>query len=125
MKFRFLLWALGLLMARASRTNPAFQQQLVGKELTFQLQTADGKIARHYVVSGERIRSGAGKVNEPAFAISFRDAAYGFATLRASNKQLAFMKGIQDRDIQIKGSPALVIWFQGLTKYLKPRKKRS
>ncbi|EGH30183.1 hypothetical protein PSYJA_14872, partial [Pseudomonas syringae pv. japonica str. M301072] len=28
MKFRFLLWMLGLLMARASRNNPAFQQQL-------------------------------------------------------------------------------------------------
>lgn len=37
MKFRFLLWMLGLLMARASRNNPAFQQQLAGKDLTFQL----------------------------------------------------------------------------------------
>jgi hypothetical protein len=33
------------------------------------------------------------------------------------------MTGIQDKSIQIKGNPALVIWFQGLTKYLKPRKK--
>lgn len=125
MKFRFLLWMLGLLMARASRNNPAFQQQLAGKDLTFQLQTADGKVARHYTVSGERIRSAAGTVVEPAFAIVFRDAAYGFATLQASNKQLAFMKGIQDKDILIKGNPALVIWFQGLTKYLKPRKKKQ
>jgi hypothetical protein len=60
---------------------------------------------------------------EPAFAIAFKDAAYGFATLQAKNKQLAFMTGIQDKSIQIKGNPALVIWFQGLTKYLKPRKK--
>jgi hypothetical protein len=125
MKFRFLLWMLGLLMARASRNNPAFQQQLAGKDLTFQLQTVDGKIARHYTVSGERISSAAGMVAEPAFAIVFRDAAYGFATLQASNKQLAFMKGIQDKDILIKGNPALVIWFQSLTKYLKPRKKKS
>ena len=125
MKFRILLWMLGLLMARASRNNPAFQQQLAGKELTFQLQTADGKVARHYVVSGERIRSASGTVAEPAFAISFRDAAFGFATLQASNKQLAFMKGIQDKDIQVQGSTSLVIWFQGLTKYLKPRKKTA
>ncbi|MGN2410488.1 SCP2 sterol-binding domain-containing protein [Pseudomonas syringae] len=125
MKFRFLLWMLGLLMARASRNNPAFQQQLAGKNLTFQLQTADGKIARHFVVQDERIRSASGLVAEPAFAILFRDAAFGFATLQARNKQLAFMKGIQDKDIQIKGNPALVIWFQGLTKYLKPRKKAA
>ncbi|MFJ4144233.1 SCP2 sterol-binding domain-containing protein [Pseudomonas sp. NPDC089734] len=125
MKFRFLLWVLGLLMARASRTNPAFQQQLADKELTFQLQTADGKVARHFIVSGQRIRSAGGVVAEPAFAISFRDAAFGFATMQAQNKQLAFMKGIQDKDIQIKGNPALVMWFQGLTKYLKPKKKKA
>jgi hypothetical protein len=44
---------------------------------------------------------------------------------QAKYKQLAFMTGIQDKSIQIKGNPALVIWFQGLTKYLKPRKKPS
>ncbi|WP_295476720.1 helicase [uncultured Pseudomonas sp.] len=123
MKFRFLLWALGLLMVRASRNNPEFQQQLADKALTFQLQTADGKIARHYIVHEQRVRSVAGMVEAPAFAIAFKDAAYGFATLQATNKQLAFMQGIQNKDIQIKGNPALVIWFQGLTRYLKPRKK--
>ncbi|WNW12509.1 helicase [Pseudomonas sp. DTU_2021_1001937_2_SI_NGA_ILE_001] len=123
MKFRFLLWALGLLMVRASRNNPEFQQQLADKALTFQLQTADGKIARHYIVHEQRVRSVAGMVEAPAFAIAFKDAAYGFATLQATNKQLAFMQGIQNKDIQIKGNPALVIWFQDLTRYLKPRKK--
>lgn len=124
MKFRFLLWMLGLLMSRASRSNPAFQQQLAGKALTFQLQTFDGKVARHFVVSDQRITSRAGTVAEPAFAICFKDAAFGFATLQAKNKQLVFMKGIQDQDIQIKGNPGLVIWFQGLMKYLKPKKKK-
>ena len=38
MKFRFLLWMLGRLMAKASRTNAEFQQQLEGKALVFQLQ---------------------------------------------------------------------------------------
>ncbi|MHC8364331.1 hypothetical protein ACYZT9_00240 [Pseudomonas sp. ZT5P21] len=40
---------------------------------------------------------------------------------QAKNKQT----GIQDKSIQIKGNPALVIWFQGLTKYLKPRKAKA
>lgn len=123
MKFRFLLWAMGLLMARASRKNPAFQQQLQGKDLVFQLQTLDGKAARHFTVSNNCISSSAGTHASPAFAIAFKDAAYGFETLQAKNKQLAFMKGIQEKDIQIKGNPALVIWFQGLMKYLKPKKK--
>ena len=124
MKFRFLLWMLGRLMAKASRTNAEFQQQLEGKELVFQLHTLDGKVARHFIVKDQRITSHGGLYPEPAFAIAFKDAAYGFATLQAKNKQLAFMTGIQDKSIQIKGNPALVIWFQGLTKYLKPKKKK-
>ncbi|MDZ5603081.1 helicase [Pseudomonas sp. RP23018S] len=123
MKFRFLLWALGLLMARASRNNPAFQQQLEGKDLVFQMQTLDGKVARHFIVHEQRVTSRSGQHAQPAFAIAFQDAAYGFQTLQASNKQLAFMQGVQDKRIQIKGNPALVMWFQGLMKYLKPRKK--
>ncbi|SET00559.1 helicase [Pseudomonas graminis] len=124
MKFRFLLWMLGLLMARASRNNPAFQQQLAGKDLAFQLQTADGKIARHFIVRDQRVKSRAGTFAAPAFVISFKDADCGFATMQARNKQLAFMQGIQDKNILVTGNAGLVMWFQGLTKYLKPRKKK-
>ena len=35
------------------------------------------------------------------------------------------MSGIQHKPVQIKGNPALVIGFQGLTKYLKPKKAKS
>ena len=125
MKFRFLLWMLGRLMAKASRENPAFRQQLEGRDMVFQLHTLDGKVARHFTVAGQRVTSKRGTTSDPAFAIGFKDAAYGFATMQAKNKQLAFMTGIQDKSIQIKGNPALVIWFQGLTKYLKPKKTKK
>jgi len=124
MKFRFLLWMLGRLMAKASRQNPDFQQQLGDKDLSFQLHTLDGKVFRHYVVRNQRVTSHAGPAADPVFAIGFKDSAYGFATMNAKNKQLAFMQGIQNKDIQIQGNPALVMWFQGLTKFLKPRKKK-
>ena len=123
MKFRFLLWMLGRLMAKASRDNPAFQQQLVDRDMVFQLHTLDGKVARHFIVKDQRISSKRGPASAPAFALGFKDAAYGFATMNAKNKQLAFMQGIQNKEIQIQGNPALVIWFQGLTKYLMPKKK--
>ena len=125
MKFRFLLWLLGRLLAGASRSNSEFREQLVDRDLVFQLQTRDGKVARHFIVKDQRIRSVGGGVAHPAFSIAFRDAAYGFATLTASNKQLAFMQGIQNKDIQIQGNPALVIWFQGLTQLLGLRKKQA
>lgn len=125
MKFRFLLWMLGRMMAKASQTNPAFQQQLEGRDLVFQLHTLDGKVARHFIVKDQRLTSKRGTATQPDFALGFKDADYGFTTMSAKNKQLAFMQGIQNKDIQIQGNPALVIWFQGLTKYLMPKKKKA
>jgi hypothetical protein len=66
MKFRLLLWVLGLMMGKASRTNPAFQQQLGDKDLAFQLQTLDGKVARHFIVKDQRITSRSGVHPAPA-----------------------------------------------------------
>lgn len=124
MKFRFLLWLLGRLLAGASRSNAEFREQLVDRDLVFQLQTRDGRVARHFIVQNLRIRSAAGCVAHPDFSIAFRDAAYGFGILTATNKQLAFMQGIQNKDIQILGNPALVLWFQGLVSQLDPRQKQ-
>ena len=100
-----------------------FQKQLEGKDLVFQLHTLDGKVARHYLVRDRRVSSKRGTHPQPAFSLGFKDGAYGFAAMTSKNPQLAFMQGIQNKDIQIQGNPALVIWFQGLVKYLKPKKK--
>ena len=43
--------------------------------------------------------------------------------MTSKNPQLAFMQGIQNKRHPDTGNPALVIWFQGLVKYLKPKKK--
>ena len=91
MKFRFLLWMLGFLMGKASRKNPAFQQQLVDKDLVFQLQTLDGTIARHFKVKDQRITSHSGLYPDPVFAIAFKDAAYGFDTMQARSHKVAWV----------------------------------
>lgn len=125
MKFRFLLWLLGRMMSKASKTNSAFQQQLDGKDLTFMLHTLDGKVARHFVVKNNRLESHSGAAQDPAFALGFKDAAFGYSTMQAKNKQLAFMQGIQDKNIKIEGDTMLVMWFQGMMKYLMPKKAKA
>lgn len=125
MKFRFLLWVLGRMMKKASKNNSAFQQQLEGKDLSFQLHTLDGKVARHFIVANNRLESRSGVAVDPTFSIGFKDAAFGFATLQAKNKALAFMQGIQDKNIQIQGDTKLVMWFQGLMKHLMPKKPKA
>ncbi len=112
-------------MSKASKTNPAFQKQLDGKDLTFMLHTLDGKVARHFVVKNNRLESRSGIAQNPAFSLGFKDAAFGYNTMQAKNKQLAFMQGIQDKNIQIQGDTMLVMWFQGMMKHLMPKKAKA
>ncbi len=86
--------------------KPAFQKQLEGKDLVFQLHTLDSKVARHYIVKDLKVSARRGTHPSPAFALGFKDGAYGFATMTSKNPQLAFMQGIQNKDIQIQGNPA-------------------
>lgn len=125
MKFRFLLWMIARMLSKASKVNPQLQQQLAGKELSFSLLTMDGKVARSFHVQGERITSHSGTTDTPVFTMAFRDASYGYSVMTAKNKQLAFMQGIQSKEIKITGDTAQVLWFQGLFKYAMPRKKKN
>lgn len=122
-KFQLLLWALALLMKKAARKSPEFRQQLEGKNFGFQLQTEDGKVVRMFSIKDGQIRSKGKAHREPAFTISFKDADTGLRILTSKDKN-AFMKGIQDKDIKISGDLSKVMWFQSITKYLKPRKKK-
>ncbi len=118
MKFRLLLWALGFMMKRSSRKSEVFKKTLSGKDLTFQLSSVDG-ISRHFIVVNNTVRSIAGNISEPTFELSFSSAAKGFEILTAKNSQLAFMQGIQDKDIQVSGDLNQVLWFQSMAKALR------
>jgi hypothetical protein len=124
MKFRMLLWALGLMMKKASKNNPDFIKQLVGKDFSFQIQTQDGQIVRHFVVKDERIKSKSGSATDPAFSISFKDAETGLYIMTAKDKN-AFMKGNQEKDIKIAGDLSLVMWLQSIVKHIKPKSKKK
>lgn len=124
MKFRLLLWALGFLMTCASRINPNFRKRLKNKDLVFQLTSDDGA-ARHYIVRNERVKARSGAIESPAFGINFSSAKKGVEALTAKHAQAVFMQGIQNKDIIIQGDPALVMWFQSLTKVLIPKKKNK
>lgn len=124
MKFRMLLWALGFFMKKASSNNPDFKSKLEGKDFSFQIQTQDRKICRSYTVKNNRVSSKSGAAKDPAFSIAFKDAASGLSIMTSKDKN-AFMKGIQDKSIKIDGDLTLVMWFQGIVKYIKPKSKKK
>lgn len=112
-------------MKRASQKSPKFQEQIQGKEVVFLLHTLDGKTQRYYHVANQTVTSSKQSTQEPAFSIGFKDAAFGLETMTAKNKALAFMQGIQDKNIKIAGDTRQVMWFQNLMKYMVPKKKTA
>ena len=58
-------------------------------------------------------------VSPAAFTISFKDAHTGLKILTSKDRN-AFMRGIQVKDVTISGDLSKVMWFQGISKYLKP-----
>lgn len=124
LKFRLMLWAISLLMKKAARNNADFRKQLEGKDFAFQLQTVDGAIVRQFVVANNGITSKRKAHASPAFTIAFKDAQTGLRILGSKDKN-AFMKGIQEKNVMISGDLSLVMWFQSVSKYLKPSKKKK
>ncbi|MFY9180573.1 MAG: helicase [Venatoribacter sp.] len=124
MKFRALLWLLSIFMKKAARKNPDFQKQLKDKDFAFQIKTEDGSAIRAYKIKDNQVYSKRSGLNHPAFTISFKDADTGVRILTSKDKN-AFMRGIQEKDIVITGDLSLVMWFQSISKYLKPQGKKK
>ncbi len=121
LKFKLLLWALARILKKAAKKNPACIEYIAGKDIVFQIQTLSGS-GRNFTVKDGKVKSSAGLTKEPTFTLTFKDAATGMSILTAKDKN-AFMSGIQSKDLVIGGNFAEVMWFQGLTKFLKPKKK--
>lgn len=122
LKFRLLLWALSLLMKKAAKKSPGFQQQIENKDIAFQIQTTDARIVRQFVIANGVVKSRSKALAEPAFTIAFKDQDTGVRIMTSKDKN-AFMKAIQEKDIQVSGDLSLFMWFQGAMKHLKNKKK--
>jgi hypothetical protein len=119
LKFKFLLWALTKLLQRAVKRNPACAKYVDRKDLVFQIQTLGG-MGRHFHIHNGDVTSKAGLISSPQFTMTFRDAAKGFAILSAEDSKEAFLAALHDEDLSLSGDFVEVMWFQGLTEYLKP-----
>lgn len=120
-KFKFLLWVIAQLLKKAAKKNPDCAEYIKGKDLVFQIQTESGS-GRNYTVKDGKVKSSAGLAKEPTFTLTFKTPEVAMSILTAKDKQ-AFMMGIQNKDLVISGDFSEVMWFQGLTKFLKPSKK--
>jgi hypothetical protein len=118
LKFKFLLWALTKLLQKTVKRNPACAQYIKDKDLTFQIRTAGGA-GRAFTIRSGGVNSRSGLTSNPKFTLNFKDATKGFNTLSAKDGKDAFLTALRDNDLVITGDFIEVLWFQGLTEYLK------
>lgn len=121
LKFKFLLWMLEKLIGRMIRKDPKAADYVAGKDLTFQINTAGG-VGRRYRIANGAITSAAGITSDAAFTMTFSNPAAGFRILSAKDSQDAFLQGLHDRELDLSGDFIEIMWFQGLTDFLQPRK---
>lgn len=114
MLLRFLLWRFGRQLAAASQYNPRMQQQLTDRWLVFQLQTADGRSARHFSVTAGRLLTHAGHHPRPDIRLVFHNPHTLRRCLDPQQRQLVLLTGVQNGDIEFRGNPALSLWLQSL-----------
>ncbi|MEH6344301.1 MAG: hypothetical protein V7785_04400 [Bermanella sp.] len=128
MRFKIVLWFLGLALEKAAKNNQKFQKKLEGKNLTLEISSEDGA-AYHYIFKDKTVMSYPGRASCPTFlsephqpdiTIRFKNAKTGFKTFTSKNKQLAMIGGIQNKNICIKGNPLFLSWFQALAKLATP-----
>jgi hypothetical protein len=121
LKFKFLLWMMTKLMQRAIKTKPACAKYVAGKNLEFQIQTAD-KNGRYFRIKDGKLSSFAGLNKMPKFTMTFRNAAKGFEILSAKDGKEAFLAALHDEDLVVSGDFIEVMWFQRFTEFLQPGK---
>ena len=124
MTFRFVLWAMGVLLAVASRTNQRLRSQLA-RDMTIVIGTKDG-VARSFVIENRRISSHAGSASNRECSITFKTASQGARIFIAVDAIGQIVDGLASGEIEVQGQAAVVVWFYELTIAFMPgRKGRS
>lgn len=126
MKFRLILLLLALRLRWLGKRDAAFRDKIAKRQVVMQWRTFDGTPSRWFHLQTSGVTSGVGLHGEPSVTLNFKDAAYAFATLKASaSDQMVFMQGMQQGDVRIEGDAAQLMWFMSLMKHIMPGGKKK
>lgn len=123
MKTKMLLWYMARRMELLSRTHPEFIAKLHGRDFVIQIATDEGA-HRFFHIQRNRVTSRNTLHDAP-------DLGMHFATDEAAMRLLVkgdattFMAAMQQGEVKVTGDYALLMWFMGIGKFLRPRLGRS
>lgn len=111
MMLRTILLALGPMLNRAARAQPAFFDALSRHNLVAQIQLKDGSIARHFVINRGRVRSIAGQHPRPDVVMLFKDVRTALIMMKPDPDMGEVVHAAKNFKVQVIGRDALCMWW--------------
>lgn len=115
MKFNLLLFGLYQMLKVASFTNKAFKFHIKNAGVRIMFKTKDNSVGRLIIFDKGKIKSLKGANHAFDFALVFKNADAGFATL-SNRKPDATFAAAAKGDMHLEGMSAWAMWFEQATK---------
>lgn len=126
MKFRVLLYFIFLRLRWLSKNDARFKEKISDKSMVLVFGAADRSIYRHYRLTEGRVESGRGLPEKYDLSLEFKSAAYGYRMLtQKAHAPMSFAKGMNKREIVLRGKMDNVFWLMGISKHLPLKRKKS
>lgn len=123
MKFRMLLWYMARRMELLARTHPEFIAKLHGRDFVIQISSAEGT-HRFFRIRHNRVVSRNSLYATPSITLRFISDDDGFRILTSVDKNV-FMTALQAQEVKVEGDYALLMWFMGISRFLRPARGRK
>lgn len=123
MRFRLILWFVGILLSSMSRVSARLRAQLA-RDITVTIATRDG-VSRTYLFHSRRVASHSGIAEAADCTLTFPTASIGARIFLAPNAIEQIVEGITSGDIDLKGLPAIALWFYEMVMGCVPRGRKK
>jgi trimethylamine-N-oxide reductase (cytochrome c) len=110
-KFSALLYGIAPMLRAKARKYPAFARRLAEKDLTVQIRTFDGAVARHLTFAGGKVASARGLHPRPDVTIGVATAALGARLFVPWVDHLERIEAMKNFNFTADGPDELVVWF--------------
>jgi len=109
--FSIILFGLDLMLKRAARKYPSFENRLKKKNFTAQIKVKDNSQGRYFTFKNGNINSKAGIHPTPDVAIVYRNAYLAAKLMRPNRDQLEQINAMKNFQIGMEGPDELTMWF--------------
>lgn len=110
-KFPVLLYGMYRLLRRQAGKYPDYAKRLAEQDLTAQIRTFDGSVARWFSFRAGRVESGVGLHADPQITLSVATAELGGQLFTPWSGQLERIEAMKNFQFTAEGPDVLVVWF--------------